>query len=137
MSHKKQFTLHPLAAAVSAALVPPTTALAQEGDDEEAKDGIEEVIVTARKRDENIQDIPASVQAIREDMLDQLGALNTEDYARMIPSMTWLNFSTAGSNYITFRGITTGTDNFIAKPARPSISTKSRSPRPARSRISA
>ena len=115
MSDKKQFALHPLAAAVSAALVPPTAALAQEADDEEAKDGIEEVIVTARKRDENIQDIPASVQAIRDDMLDQLGALNTEDYARMIPSMTWLNFSTAGSNYITFRGITTGTDNFIAQ----------------------
>ena len=88
--------------------------LAQE-QEEEAQDLVEEIIVTARKRDENLQDVPSSVQAIREDMLKQIGALHIEDYARLIPSMTWIEFSQAGSNYISFRGITTGTDDFVAQ----------------------
>ena len=112
MSRKNQISISPVAAAISTVLVPPATALAQE---QESAATIEEVIVTARKRGENLQDVPASVHAVSEDMLKQLGALNTEDYARMIPSLTWINFSPAGSNYITFRGITTGTDNFIAQ----------------------
>ena len=118
MSRKNQFPLHPLAAAISAAVAaPPVAVMAQESEPEDraAQDSVETVIVTARKRSEDIQDIPASVQALSEDTLKELGALNTDDYARMIPSMTWLDFSAAGSNYITFRGITTGTDNFIAQ----------------------
>jgi outer membrane receptor protein involved in Fe transport len=61
-----------------------------------------------------VQDIPFSVQAIPEEMLKDMGALNTEDYARFIPSMTWLNWAGAGSNQIIFRGVNTGTDNFVA-----------------------
>ena len=116
MSQNLPFTVRPLAAAVSAAAaMQPGVVLAQEADEAELDEAIELMIVTAHKRSEDIQDIPASVQALREDMLKQLGALNTDEYARMIPSLTWLNFSPAGSNYITFRGITTGTDNFVAQ----------------------
>ena len=117
-NHKTPFSIRPIAAAVSAAstaLAGSTGASAQDAPDEGARDAVEEIIVTARKREENIQDIPSSVQAISEDMLKQIGALNTEDYARMIPSMTWLNFSQAGNNYISFRGISTGIDDFVAQ----------------------
>ncbi len=111
MSHKNQYAISPVAAAVSAALVTPAAALAQE---EGATDALDEIIVTARKRAENVQDIPSSVQAIPESMLKDMGALNTEDYARFIPSLTWLNWAGAGSNQIIFRGVNTGTSNFIA-----------------------
>ena len=118
MPSKNPFRLNPLVAAISAVLAPPATVIAQEQEDEtenEARNLVEEIIVTARKRDENLQDVPSSVQAIREDMLKQIGALHIEDYARLIPSMTWIEFSQAGSNYISFRGITTGTDDFVAQ----------------------
>ena len=116
MPSKYPFRLNPLVAAISAVLAPPATVIAQETEDEEeARDLVEEIIVTARKRDENLQDVPSSVQAIREDMLKQIGALHIEDYARLIPSMTWIEFSQAGNNYISFRGITTGTDDFVAQ----------------------
>ena len=116
MPSKNSFRLNPLVAAISAVLAPPATVIAQEqDDDDEAQNLVEEIIVTARKRDENLQDVPSSVQAIREDMLKQIGALHIEDYARLIPSMTWIEFSQAGSNYISFRGITTGTDDFVAQ----------------------
>jgi outer membrane receptor protein involved in Fe transport len=111
MSHTNQYSISPIAAAVSAALVTPAAALAQE---EGARDALEEIIVYATKRAENVQDIPFSVQAIPEDMLKDMGALNTEDYARFIPSMTWMNWAGAGSNQIIFRGVNTGTDNFVA-----------------------
>jgi len=112
MSHTNQYSISPIAAAVSAALATPAAALAQE--EGASDDALENIIVTARKRDEDMQRIPASVQAIPESMLKDMGALNTEDYARFIPSMTYLNFSTAGNNRVIFRGVSTGVSNFIA-----------------------
>lgn len=111
MSHTNQYSISPIAAAVSAALVPPAAALAQEAGE---RDSLEEIIVYATKRAENVQGIPSSVQALPEEMLKEMGAMNTEDYARFIPSVSYLNFSTAGSNRIIFRGVSTGVSNFIA-----------------------
>ena len=112
MSHTNQYSISPIAAAVSAALVTPAAALAQE---EGASDvAIDNIIVTARKREENLQRIPASVQAIPEAMLKDMGALNTEDYARFVPSLNWINFSSGGANRVVFRGVSTGISNFIA-----------------------
>jgi outer membrane receptor protein involved in Fe transport len=112
MSHKSQYSKSPVAAAVSAALVAPAAVVAQ---DEGARNSLEEIIVYATKRAEDVQGIPFSVQAIPEQMLKDVGALNTEDYARFIPSVTWINWAGAGNNQIIFRGINTGTDNFIAQ----------------------
>ncbi len=113
MSHTYQFSKSPIAVAVSAALVTPAAALAQE--EGASGDALENIIVTARKRDEDIQRIPASVQAIPEAMLNNLGVLTTEDFARFIPSMVWRKESGAGDNQIIFRGINTGASDFIAK----------------------
>ena len=109
MSHTNQFSISPIAAAVSAALVTPAAALAQE---ESARDSLDEVIVTATKSEANVQDIPSTVQAIPESMLKEMGALSTEDYARFIPSLSYINFSNINSSVI-FRGVSTGTSGFI------------------------
>ena len=50
----KRFALTPLAAAVVAAIYPAAPTLAQEA-------ALEEVIVTAQKRTQNLQDVPISV----------------------------------------------------------------------------
>ena len=63
--HKPKFRLLPLTAAVTSVLVPSPQVMAQEGA------MLEEVIVSARKRTESVQDIPASVQALSgEDIAD-------------------------------------------------------------------
>ena len=112
MTGKIQYTLSPIAAAVTAALVPPATAVAQ---DEGASGAvIEEIIVTSRKREESMQGIPASIQAIPAEMLEAMGAMNTEDYARFIPSLSFISY-TPGSNNVIFRGVTTGVSDFIAQ----------------------
>ena len=112
MSQTNQNSISPIAAAVSAALVTPAAALAQDqGADDDALDLI---IVTATKREVDLQRIPKDVQALPEAMLREMGALNTEDYVRFMPSVTWLNFNTAGSNQVIFRGVNTTTSGFIA-----------------------
>ncbi len=111
MSQTKQYSISPIAAAVSAALVSPVAALAQE--DGAADDELENIIVTATKIEQDLQRISKDVQAIPEAMLRELGALNTEDYVRFMPSVTWLNLNTAGDNFVIFRGVNTTNSGFV------------------------
>ncbi len=111
MSHTKQYSISPIAAAVSAAIAAPAAALAQEPG---ASATLDEVIVTATKREQNLQDIPAAIQAIPEQMLREIGALNTEDYVRFMPAVNWINFNSGGSNRVIFRGVNTTTGSFTA-----------------------
>ena len=104
MSHKKEFFISPVAAAVSAAIAAPGAALAQE---DGATAVLDEIIVTATKRELNLQKVPSSVTAMPEAMLKEIGALNTEDYIRFMPSVNWINYNTAGSNVVIFRGCNT------------------------------
>src|SRR4051794_3200347 len=45
-----------------------------------------EIIITATKREENMQNVPISVQAIGTRRLDQLNISNFEDYTKQLPS---------------------------------------------------
>ncbi len=94
-----------LAAAISAALAPTATAVAQDTPTADSeRDTIEEIIVTARKREESLQRVPFSIQAIPETQLKKMGATGLSDYARFIPSMAWTEES-PGESTIVFRGI--------------------------------
>ena len=100
--YSKHFKSAPLAAAIAAALVTPFS-IAQE---ESAAPALEEVVVTARKRSESIMDIPASVQALSEDDLKEMGAKNIADYVRFLPAVTVVDYG-AGVSTVVFRGATT------------------------------
>jgi len=104
MSQTSQFAISPIAAAVSAALTTPAAVLAQE---QGAPDTLDEIIVTATKREQNLQKIPASITALPEAMIKEIGALNTEEYVRFLPAVNWINYNTAGSNVVIFRGANT------------------------------
>jgi len=78
---------------------------------------LEEVVVTAQKRQENVQDVPISMQAFSGEKLDALGITDQVDLQRITPG---LNVTEQVSYTITFlRGI--GTDATIA--ADPSVAT--------------
>src|SRR3954471_993909 len=68
-----------------------------------------EIIITATKREENLQNVPISVQAIGTRRLDQLNISNFEDYTKQLPSVT---FQTAQPGFTTvyMRGVATGGD---------------------------
>ena len=109
MSQTNQYPISPVAAAVSAALATPAAVLAQE---EGAAPALEEIIVTATKREQNLQRIPATINALPEAMLREMGALNTEDYVRFLPSVNWINYNSGGNNYVIFRGVNTTSSGF-------------------------
>lgn len=79
---------------------------------------IEEIVVTAQKREENLQDVPISVQAFSGDTLDLRGVTNPQDLERVTPGLTYS--TNAGNTIIYLRGI--GTDIFIPS-ADPSVAT--------------
>jgi iron complex outermembrane receptor protein len=54
---------------------------------------LEEVTVTAQKREQNVQDIGISITALSGDQLDQLGYVSTADIIAQTPSMKMLSFS--------------------------------------------
>ena len=105
MSNKSQYSISPIAAAVSAALAAPGAAIAQV--DTNAEGELEEIIVTATKREQNLQKIPGSITAMPEAMLKEIGALNTEDYIRFMPSVHWISYNQGGDNALIFRGCNT------------------------------
>lgn len=77
---------------------------------------LEEIVVTARKREENLQDIPADVQAISQIMLQKMGANGIEDYARFIPSVNVVSYS-PGETDVVFRGVNTGSSGVSPSPS--------------------
>src|SRR5437868_13829725 len=68
-----------------------------------------EIIITATKREENLQNVPISVQALGTRRLDQLNIQNFEQYTKQLPSVT---FQTAQPGFTTvyIRGVAAGGD---------------------------
>ena len=93
-----------VAAAVSAALAGYTTTQAQ----------LEEIVVTATKKTENLQDIAGNVQAITESDLKKAQVIGMEDYAKLIPSMSYVNYL-PGTGKVYFRGIADDNGTFISE----------------------
>lgn len=94
----------PLATAILS-VVPAVTFAQQQSD----TGVLEEVLVTAQKRSESLQDVPLSITAINTEKLAELHVTNFEDYAKLIPS---LSFQTLGPGFVQvyMRGVANGGD---------------------------
>jgi iron complex outermembrane receptor protein len=69
-----------------------------------AQNKIEEVTVTATKREESMQDIPVTVQALSEGTLDDLNVGNFEDFVRFLPNVN-VGGRGPGQNEVYIRGM--------------------------------
>jgi len=67
---------------------------------------IEEVVVTATKREQSMQDVPVAVQALQGQQLRELGISNFEDYIQYLPNVTRMGTG-PGQNEIFIRGAAT------------------------------
>jgi len=63
-----------------------------------------EIIVTARRRDESVQDVPQTVNVVTADQVDKLNLRNFTDIQNVVPGLQ-LQSSSAFSNQATVRGI--------------------------------
>ena len=69
--------------------------------------GVEEIIVTAERRAQNLEKVPMSIQAFSGDQLQQQNVLNIEDLLKYTPSVTYGN-NGAGQGEIFMRGLSNG-----------------------------
>ncbi|MBB5685999.1 TonB-dependent receptor [Sphingobium boeckii] len=79
-----------------------------------AEDGAgTEIIVTATRRNESLQDVPISIQALGGETLDQQQVSSFDDYAKLLPSVSFQSFG-PGQSQLFFRGISSGGDGLDA-----------------------
>ncbi|HXY75642.1 MAG TPA: TonB-dependent receptor [Steroidobacteraceae bacterium] len=96
----------PIAAAVFAA-IPPLYAADESGE-------LEQVVVTAEKRTENLQDVPISITALDTKSLEQLHIEDFNDYVKYLPSVSFQASSAGGGasgpgfTRIFMRGVSSG-----------------------------
>lgn len=69
---------------------------------------LEEVIVTAQKRAERLQDVPVPVSAISGEALASNNQLRLEDYYNQVPGLGLAVIGDSSAPTVTIRGITTG-----------------------------
>jgi iron complex outermembrane recepter protein len=110
----KTFLKATTALAFLATALPAWAQEAAEGED--ASNG--EIIVTAQKREENLQDIPLSVSVVGGEALAKSGSLTLENAQYLVPSLNFRKSGTTLNQALFLRGV--GTINFSIA-AEPSV----------------
>ncbi len=98
----KRFLLTPIAMAIGSTLLLPGLAYAQEN---AARGGLEEVLVTARKREETLQDAPVAVSAISQERIEKFDVTSLERIAALSPQFFVGRSSNGSGAQMTLRGI--------------------------------
>jgi len=110
------------AAPSAAAAAPSDAALAGPSDATDAADAsgggepASEVVVSARIRQEKIEDVPIPVSAVNGDTLNKLNALDMTDFAKLTPNLL-VNEPNARQTSIAIRGIGKNTANDALEPS--------------------
>ena len=94
---------------------------------EAASGTLDEVVVTAQKRTENLQDVPISIQALGNEKLEQLNIVDIDDYVKNLPGVTTVKGLGQGGNgigttHMYMRGVVSGQDGNHSA-SQPSVGT--------------
>jgi len=87
----------------------------------DAKKDEDVIVVTAQKRSQKLQDVPISIEVIDTKKLDQLNISNFNEYAAMLPSVSFQT-SQPGQTNVYMRGVASGGDGNHSGPL-PSVGT--------------
>lgn len=87
-----------LTAGIAAAAWQATTVVMAQGT------GLEEIIVTAQKREENLQKVPIAITALNANMMENMGVVDLETLAKAVPGFGY-TFALSNPQF-TLRGIT-------------------------------
>ncbi|MEM7280665.1 MAG: TonB-dependent receptor [Pseudomonadota bacterium] len=81
---------------------------------------IDEIVVTAQKREENVADVPVALSVLTSSAIENSFSKNMEDLQALVPSVSFRTGNTTRNSALTVRGI--GTISFSIA-AEPSVST--------------
>lgn len=94
-----------------------TPVLAQEATPaQESATMLDEVVVTAQRREQRLQDVPIAVTAFSEETLERTAASGLEDVAGKVPGVTMTQFN-IGEPQIFVRGVGTSSDSAASDPS--------------------
>src|SRR5688572_1778733 len=68
---------------------------------------LDAIVVTAQKREQNLQEVPVAVSAVSGEQLEARGVAQVTDVVRVAPSLTITENTNATGNSINLRGIGT------------------------------
>ena len=104
-----------LAAALSIASIVPTDRHSIASAAESDESTLDEVVVTARKREENLRDVPVSIGVVDGATIDNLRVQNLEDVTRLLPGISFAAHQNGpageGQDNITIRGVSSTVGN--------------------------
>jgi iron complex outermembrane receptor protein len=104
-----------IAAPAFAQVAPPTTPADAAPAAEEATPG--EIIVTAQKRSERLQDVPVAVSVISGDALAAQGKVSLEGAQYLVPTLNFLKSGTTLNQSLFLRGVGTATFSIAGEPS--------------------
>jgi iron complex outermembrane receptor protein len=92
-----------------------------------ANTGLEEVVVTAQKRSENLQDVPVSIQTLSSEKLEELHINDIDDYVKYLSGVTTVKGlgqggTGIGTTHVYMRGVVSGQDGNHSA-SQPSVGT--------------
>ena len=80
-------------------VAPPLWAQSQGGAD------VEEVVVTARKRDETYLNVPVTMDVFTQQAIESAGIEKPADFIALVPNMTLVQTQNVGNSFVVLRGI--------------------------------
>lgn len=66
------------------------------------------ILVTASRRDERLQDVPSAITSLEGAKLEQIGAQSFAEYSTLVPGLSQRDFGNPGTGTIIIRGLNTG-----------------------------
>jgi iron complex outermembrane receptor protein len=92
-------------------------ARAQETASDAPSDSVADIIVTAQRREQRLQEVPIAVSVITGDQITRTGALNIENAQYLVPSLNFRKSGVPINQTIFLRGIGTSTFSIAGEPS--------------------
>jgi iron complex outermembrane receptor protein len=67
--------------------------------------GLEEIVVTSRKREESLQDVPDAITTFSATAIEDAGITSVQDFVGLVPNLTLISSQNQGTVAINIRGI--------------------------------
>ena len=103
-------------ATVAATVLPAAGASAEAGQEAEESRILEEIIVSAQKRDESVLEVPIAVSAYGGDYLRESALKNMQDLVQIVPGLSGA-YSNSYTNSMAMRGVAAGSYTVGSEPA--------------------
>src|SRR5262245_2736992 len=67
---------------------------------------LEEIIVTARRREESLRDVPQTIDAVTAENIEKLNILKLEDISALVPGLSLVSGNSGYNSTASVRGVT-------------------------------